>query len=257
MTDTRTDWRTAAVSVAGVSHLKAGQPCQDAHLCGQLPGGVLVAAVADGAGSAPRAEIGSACAVRAAVTAVVDRLGDGLPLEDEDWHLLLHEVFQEARRAVTVEAAARKHPPADLATTLLLALATPELIAAGQVGDGAVVARLADDRFQAITRPPAQEFVNETTFLTSADFLAQAQLSVYRARLTGLALFSDGLQRLALKMPEGTPHPPFFTPLLRFVTDTRERATAEEQLRRFLQSPRITERADDDLTLVLAVRAGT
>jgi hypothetical protein len=71
-----------------------------------------------------------------------------------------------------------------------------------------------------------------------------------------LALFSDGLQMLALKMPPGTPHPPFFAPLMRFVAQTRDRATAEEHLRGFLQSPRIAERADDDLTLVLAVRAG-
>jgi hypothetical protein len=255
MAGTWTDWRTAGVSVTGVSHQRSGTVCQDAHLCGQLPGGVLVAAVADGAGSASRAEVGSACAVRAAVNEVVERLADGVPVEEEDWHLLLRAVFQTARDAVAAEAAKGKSPLAELSTTLLLAIATPELVAAGQVGDGAVVARLADESFVAVTRPPVQEYVNETTFLTSPDFLGPAQFAVRRAPLTGLALFSDGLQMLALKMPQGSPHGPFFTPLLRFLADVKERNTAEEQLRRFLQSPRITERADDDLTLVLAVRA--
>jgi hypothetical protein len=256
MTDTQTDWRTAGVSVAGISHLKAGTPCQDAHRCTLLPGGVVVAAVADGAGSAARAEVGSAVAAWAAVDKLVTLLGEGLPLEDVDWHDWLQEGFQTAAVVVAGEAAAQDCSANDLATTLLLAVATPELVAAGQVGDGAVVARLADDQFHAVTMPANQEYVNETTFLTSAGALDQVQVGVLRAPLTGLALFSDGLQRLALRLPQGTPHAPFFTPLLRFVAQTPDRPTAEEQLRRFLQSSRVAERADDDLTLVLAVRGG-
>jgi hypothetical protein len=179
-----------------------------------------------------------------------------LPRQDEDWHALLRDVLQAARNAVAAEADAHRAPLSDLATTLLIAVGTAELVAAGQVGDGAVVVRQADDSFRAVTRPQVQEYLNETTFLTSLGALDQAQLSVLRAPPTGLALFSDGLQMLALKMPEGTPHGPFFAPLLRLVVEIKDRGVAEGQLRRFLQSPRITQRADDDLTLVLAVRAG-
>ena len=39
-------------------------------------------------------------------------------------------------------------------------------------------------------------------------------------------MFSDGLQRLALKLPEGTPHAPFFTPLFRFATRWKTRSRA-------------------------------
>jgi len=250
------DWRTAGVSVPGVSHLRTGTPCQDAHLWEQTASGILIAAVADGAGSASLADVGSACAVRAAVKASLEHLSDGLPLEDEDWQALLAEALQAGREALTAEAAAHSGSLSDLATTLLVALATPELVAAGQVGDGAVVVRLAGPRFQAVTRPPAQEFLNETTFLTSEDVLDQAQFAVVRDHLTALALLSDGLQMLALKLPEGTPHPPFFDPLMRLVAEVNDRETAEEHLRRFFQSPRITDRTDDDLTVVLAVRVG-
>jgi hypothetical protein len=250
------DWRTAGLCVSGVSHLRTGTPCQDAHLWEQTAGGILVAAVADGAGSASLADVGSACAVRAAVKASLEHLGDGLPLEDEDWQALLAEVLRAGREALVNEAAARSGSLSDLATTLLVALATPELVAAVQVGDGAVVVRLAGTRFQTVTRPPAQEFLNETTFLTSADALDQAQFAVVRDHVTGLALLSDGLQMLALKLPEGTPHSPFFDPLMRLVAEVNDQGTAEEHLRRFFQSPRITDRTDDDLTLVLAVRAG-
>src|SRR5689334_20620070 len=56
-------WRLAAASASGTSHLKNGLPCQDSHVCEvlQTTGGepVLTAFVADGAGSAQRAEIGA------------------------------------------------------------------------------------------------------------------------------------------------------------------------------------------------------
>jgi Protein phosphatase 2C len=255
--DARTNaWQAAGVSVTGLSHLRSGSPCQDAHQLMVRADGSFVAAVADGAGSAPRAERGAACAVRTALAFLTDHLAAGLPEHEEIWRALLNEALHVTRQAVIAEAAACGSPPSDLATTLLVAVATSDLVAAGQVGDGAVVARVADGSFETVTRPPVQEYLNETTFLTSADALEQAQYAIVRKGPTGLALFSDGLQMLALKMPEATPHPPFFAPLLRLVAEVRDRALAEEQLRRFLQSPRITQRADDDLTLVLAVRTG-
>ncbi len=65
---------------------------------------------------------------------------------------------------------------------------------------------------------------------------------------------SDGLQMLALKMPQGEPHPAFFAPLLQLLDASDAADGAEQQLQRFLQSPPVTQRAEDDLTLVLAVR---
>src|SRR5262249_47749067 len=164
MADTRTGWRAAGVSVAGVSHGKAGTPCQDAHLCTILPSGVVVAAVADGAGSAAQAEVGSAVAVWAAVDKLTKRLRDGLPLEEADWHELLREGIAVARTMLAAEAAARECQGEDLATTLLLAVATPELIAAGQVGDGAVWAALAPAAFRLSPRPPIKSKSTQTRF---------------------------------------------------------------------------------------------
>lgn len=63
-------WRILGASLAGSSHLAAGLPCQDAHGWRELPGGVWLAAVADGAGSAPRSDEGAALAVDAALEAL-------------------------------------------------------------------------------------------------------------------------------------------------------------------------------------------
>ena len=59
-------WRYALASVVGTSHLASGTPCQDASTCQVLEDGsgrsVLVAFVADGAGSALYADEGATLA---------------------------------------------------------------------------------------------------------------------------------------------------------------------------------------------------
>jgi acyl-coenzyme A thioesterase PaaI-like protein len=246
-------WRVVAASVRGVSHARAGQPCQDAHVCIETASGALVAAVADGAGSAALADIGSAVAAQAAAQNAADRLQSGTPRTENGWQALLEEALQAARKDVLAQAELLELPAQEVSTTLILAAALPDQVAAVQIGDGAAVVRLGGDHFQALTRPPVGEYINETSFLTSGGLLERAQFALVAGQITGLALFSDGLQMLALKMPQGTPHAPFFQPLLRFVSEMPDPDRATEQLRNFLQSARITQRADDDLTLILAV----
>jgi hypothetical protein len=71
-----------------------------------------------------------------------------------------------------------------------------------------------------------------------------------------LALFTDGLQMLALHFASRSAHRPFFEPLF---TTLREAANPEAlggPLREFLDSPAVNERTEDDKTLVLAIREG-
>lgn len=246
-------WRVVGASVQGVSHLRAGQPCQDAHVWVETASRGLIAAVADGAGSAALAEIGSAIAVQAAIQNAAHRLQSGAPRTEHGWQALMEEVLQAARQDVIAQAEFLELPAQEMSTTLILVVAFPDQVAAVQIGDGAAVVRLGGDHFQALTRPPVGEYINETSFLTSGALLERAQFATIQGRVTGLAMFSDGLQMLALKMPQGIPHVPFFDPLLRFVNDTPDADRAQEQLQSFLKSSRITQRADDDLTLMLAV----
>jgi hypothetical protein len=247
-------WRVAGACVPGVSHLRNGTPCQDAQYWREEADGALIAAVADGAGTAAHAEIGSAVAVRAAVEQAAALWWACRPERREDWSGLMRDVFEAARQAVVNAALERGLPLTDLSTTLLLAVAAPAWTAAAQVGDGAVVGRLRERALKPLTRPQATEYLNETTFLTSRNGLSSLQVAVREEPAAALALLTDGLQMLALKMPGGEPHPPFFMPLLRFTAATADAARAAELLRGFLQSPDVTRRADDDLTLLLAVR---
>jgi len=248
-------WRVVAASIRGTSHEGNGQLCQDAHHWDMLPEGVLVAAVADGAGSASLGEIGAEAAARTAVESIVQR-GLPLPEKEDAWGSLLIEALEAAREAIEVEVIANEVTERDLATTLILLVATSEVVAAAQVGDGASVAGDAEGNIIALTSPQMGEYINQTTFLVSPNALDTAQLRVWSGAVAHVAVLSDGLQMLALKMPEGMPHAPFFAPLFRFAAETTKVTEAREQLEAFLCSPRVRERTDDDLTLLFAALVG-
>jgi serine/threonine protein phosphatase PrpC len=248
-------WRITAASVRGTSHEKTGQPCQDAHHYLVLPDGALLAAVADGAGSASRSEIGSAVAARAALDSLSCREeGTPWPIDDGGWHCLLTGALEAALSAVVAEASSLTLDQRDLATTLILMVATPECVACAQIGDGASVVGDVQEGLFPVTIPHSGEYINETTFLVSPSAISTAQVHVWRGACRHVALFSDGLQMLALKMPEGTPHAPFFAPLFQFFDAVEDSSQAQDELTAFLTSHRVTSRADDDLTLIIAVR---
>ena len=298
------EWRVAAASVCGVSHTKINRPCQDAYDWVILPGGILVAAVADGAGSATLAELGAGLAARTAIEAICERWdlapassGSSAPatpgwmspgrnpeagparmmahrqgpgahqsqavkplrlptLVEADWRAVFGSVFASAQKALVSAAVARDVPKQDLATTLSVVVAWPEGVAAAQIGDGTVVVGEQPDAVVALITPARGEYLNETIFLTSEGALEDLPVNVWHGFVAHVAVLSDGLQMLALQMPGGVPHAPFFAPLFRYLATVGEEGRASADLTAFLGSPRIAERTDDDLTLLLAVLRG-
>ncbi len=143
----------------------------------------------------------------------------------------------------------------DFATTLQLVIITSQWIAVAQVGDGAVVIQHANGEVETLTWPDHGEYINQASFITDSDYLAQAQYAaVPCSEIQGVALFTDGLERLALEFAAKKPYEPFFAPMFRFAANSD--ATQEElqqELAVYLESERICERTSDDKTLVLAV----
>ncbi|RUR88600.1 hypothetical protein DSM107007_06680 [Nostoc sp. PCC 7120 = FACHB-418] len=232
--------------------MKTKQLCQDAHHWQLLPGNVLVAAAADGAGSASQGKVGAMVAVETAIESLSlrDITRDSLA-DDETVRSLLTEALLAAKKAVEDEAVACQKQPQDLATTLIIAIASPEMVAAAQIGDGMAVAKDHLGNLLALTIPDNGEYINETTFLTSPGALETAQMRLWRETIVNIGLLTDGLQMLALNMVVSEPHKPFFFPLFDFVKNAEDQAEAKEQLVKFLGSERITQRTDDDLTLII------
>lgn len=245
-------WRTAAASVRGVAHQRLELPCQDAHACREMADGALLIVVADGAGSAAHAEDGSHIAVEAAMESVRNAPGDGPGAEPE---AVLREALEAAHRRIVEEAQEWSLDPHEFATTLILVRATGDGAMAAQVGDGAAVTMDEDGEMTALTRPQNGEYLNTTTFLTSADWRDSIVIARSERPLQGVAAFSDGLEMIALGMPDGDPHVPFFRPLFQFAAATESEVAGREGLEAFLNSPRVAGRADDDLTLVVCARA--
>jgi hypothetical protein len=167
----------------------------------------------------------------------------------------LIEAFKFAGAPVESKASALGTAARELACTLLVAIARPDFIAAAQVGDGAVVGANGDGDLFPLTTPTSAEYLNETTFLTSPNALEALQIRTWRGPLAHWAMLTDGLQMLALKMPEGAPHRPFFAPLFKFLADQPDPAQAKTLLDDFLRSGRVRQRSDDDMTLILATRS--
>lgn len=238
-------WVVAGCSVRGRSHERAGTSCQDASGWRELSPTSLVVAIADGAGSARFSETGAKAAVARVLDHVAESAGPSEAAES-----LLADAAASALVALHDEARKLETEIGQLACTLLIVHATPRGTSFYQIGDGAIVMSR-DGAVHALTRPAFGEHINETVFLTSKGALEGAQ----RGRVTGppspVALLTDGLEMLALAMPSGEPHAKFFAPLFNLVATTAS-APATEEIRQLLESPKVKDRADDDLTLVVA-----
>lgn len=252
-------WNLISASVAGSSHSRDGTPCQDAYQCTLTENGWLLIAVADGAGSAKHSQLGAVRAVQAVITWLEEALQATVPQDEAGWEGLLFEAFERARAAVLALAAQDDRPARLFASTLTVVIASDDWLVTGQVGDGVVVAQTASGELLTVLPPQRGEYANETYFLIADDALDSFTGRIYRQNenlepLSALAVMTDGLLRLAFDLSEDRPHAPFFKPLLDFAANPKNLSRAHEQLRAFLDSPRINARTDDDKTLVLAAK---
>src|SRR5262245_2681209 len=165
-------WRLLGASVQGTSHLKTGIPCQDAHRYLELSNGVVVVAVADGAGSAKYADRGSSLAVDSAVTWLGTALETLNVPSESDCIDLLRGMIEEVRSHLEIACRESSNGNgsatlSDFATTLLVCFVTNSVVAACQIGDGAIVGLTDHGDVQTLTQPNHGEYINETVFVTS------------------------------------------------------------------------------------------
>lgn len=247
-------WRIIAASVPGTSHLQNALPCQDAHAFRVLPGGELLAAVSDGAGSAALSQAGAHLAVEQTLAALEVLCQYGAPEDEAEWQAAITGLFDKIHQKLADCANAANAPLRAFAATLTCALVKGDWLIVGQIGDGAAIAEGAGGVYFLAARPQRGEYANEAYFLTQPDAAHCAVVYAARRPVRALALTTDGLLRLALKLPAYEPHPPFFQPLLTFARQVTDETRAQAELADFLASERVCTRTDDDKTLLLAVR---
>lgn len=263
-------WSYAYAFRAGDGH----ERCDDVCVCETL-GDYIIAAVADGAGSAPKAHEGAALACQKFIELAI-------PL------------FSGSLDAPCLVSAIHEKLPAgkfeDYACTLVGVVAGPKGAFILQVGDGGAVVRLASaveaptvGREMAGTAVKAQgeaaggttvmedvasqgsytiplwpeetEFLNHTFFITAPD--AEEHLQIHRIEepVHEIALFTDGLQHLIIDRKSKSPHQPFFNTIFRPLSaEPDQDIKASWWLERQLASDHVTKRTDDDTSIVIARR---
>lgn len=209
--------------------------------------------VSDGAGSASHGGQGADEAIQAAAKYLekyVAQVEFGL---NDEWAV---GCITAVREHVYQLAAAADLAPREFACTFLGAIVLPTAALAFQVGDGGIVLD-SGSGLELAVEPMSGEYANMTHFVTDDDAVTVLKSRVYQARVTKVAAFSDGLQRLALNMTANTPHEPFFAPFFKVLSSVGDGKEDEltAALVEFLNSERVNERTDDDKTLALALLA--
>ena len=110
--------------------------------------------------------------------------------------------------------------------------------------------------FSVVFWPDSGEYTNSTYFITDESALNSLRINKVTTAINEIALFSDGLQHLALSYESKTPHSPFFEPMFAILRDKKDTNCdyLDQQLTHFLKSDSINARTDDDKTLILATR---
>jgi hypothetical protein len=252
--DGRSRWVVIGASVQGSGHVRLGLPCQDAHAYRFIGEDIVVAAAADGLGTAAFADQGAALAANTAAAFLEQALTASEPPDEISWPRLVRESFIYTRQQLAEEAARSQSDLRDYATTLILVILNPGGVVVGHLGDGAVVAALEDGRLALVSGPQNDEYVNVTYPLTMPDGPEQAEYIVLSEAIQSVALLTDGIQNVSIRTADNMPHPPFFEPLFRQLPGVKDGAKASQNLADFMASPAICVHTDDDKTLLLIGR---
>lgn len=243
------DWRWAAASEVGTSHIQNGDRLQDAYAVSVMRGDSIFAVVSDGAGSAEFGAFGAWLVCRTLKVLFRDWFRDNADLPSDE---LLADWIDEVRDRIAAVAESRDRKPRQFASTLAAVVSTPDETLTLHIGDSAVVGRRAED-WDVLCWPENGEYASTTYFVTDDP---EPRLSIARCAREhdAFALFSDGIGDLALSHQDQTASPQFFNPMLRPVDaapGTGRLPELSAKLGTYLAGQAICERTDDDKTLIL------
>lgn len=248
-------WMAAIDFRQGTTHRRDGIPCQDFGRLVQVDENTVLAVLSDGAGSAPVSHLGARSAVESVLPLIRDRLLAAPGRRGKVSELSVEELFDgvvnHCKSAIWRTANDNRRPASDLACTLTVVAIAPNGIAAMQVGDGAVVARLKNETYRLFLSPTEGEYVNETVFVTDTDAEARQQIRALSGPVRFVSAATDGLTRVFVDQRTRQPHSAFFAPIDRFAGHTDSSVEVHRGIREFLASDRLSAQASDDMTLMV------
>lgn len=262
------EWRIARASVIGTGHIQAKMPCQDSNYVMQV-GDTVIIAVSDGLGSATYSDRGSKFICKYVVEYLAQAITPPAPtffasvsqlvtgaLPQIDMQSVMMQAATESRTALMALAGTEQNELRDYACTLLVAILSPDEWHVLHIGDGAVVGMLTPTSAKTLSSPDNGEFINVTVPLTSSDYQNHLRYQHHKEQLYGIALLSDGVQPMCINYKTGDAYPGFFTPLISWLAafPATTLADASDGLSKLLDSDKLRQKSDDDMTLVLVIK---
>lgn len=218
---------------------------------------MLVAVASDGAGSALRSEIGASLAC----SLFIEEMKSLFELEgavDEITADFVKGWITRFQNEVALRAEAETLEPRDFACTLLGAVVGTDKAAFVQIGDGAIVisSRGEPEEYNYVFWPQQGEYANITNFLTDSAAHDKIEHTLVNGEIDEVAIFTDGIQGLALHYESQTAHSPFFGPVFSWLRPAPDGYSEKlsSSLASYLNSQKVNDCTDDDKTLILATR---
>lgn len=213
-------------------------------------GAIFCGIVCDGAGSASFGGEGASIICRIFSVALRNHFKKTqvLPTEEDVWEWLDH-----ARDCLSIAAEKRDVERRAFAATLVLLVARDGEQLIVHVGDGAIVGRDRTGVWQALSWPENGEYASTTYFVTD-DPAPKTRIVRSAHDMDGFAVFSDGIEDLALDLVAITPHAPFFRTMISPLDNLEgvgKDITLSKALGSFLEGSRVCEKTDDDKSLIL------
>lgn len=250
-------WKVIGQSVIGASHVQSGKACEDAVnysiVNKNTDEEVLIGFISDGAGSASYAAKASEFTVQKSVRIVEEWLVNQIVIDENHLWELAENIYD------SLDELARQHQVVlnEFSCTLLGFVILPERACFLQIGDGAIVRNNGNGHFNYIWWPHNGEYQNTTTFLIDDLNFRNLKIKIIEEKITEVAVFTDGLQMLALNNESESVHQPFFNDLfkwLKMANNEDHISILNNKLIDYLSSNTINSRTDDDKTLLLATK---
>ncbi|MDD4136900.1 MAG: PP2C family serine/threonine-protein phosphatase [Methanoregula sp.] len=250
-------WKFSFSSVTGRSHADRGESGQDYSRAGSIriaDNEFFIGLAADGAGSTTDGGRGAEIACGTMYGCIIETLRQDSDLsrvtdaQVRDW-------ITTSRDAIAGEADLKGKRLKDYACTLLGAVTGQDRAIFFQLGDGAIVIGGEGD-YETVFWPEQGEYANTTFFVSDETYLERLKCLHHTGSPGEIALFTDGLQNLALSFAQKKAHAGFFRPLFEALRKNpgNEFSGFSNHLKSFLSRNDVSARSDDDKTLVLAVQ---
>lgn len=236
-------------SVIGTYHIKNNIVCQDACYYENFQTYGIIA-IADGLGSASKADVGAKIATRSAVKKAknIISMNEGIGLKE-----IVIKSFEFARRSLENMAKMKKIELREFACTLIFIISYEGDVCIAHIGDGGVVGKK-NNAIETLSEPEQSKYINLVTPITTNEWKESLRISLH-SNIKCLAGFTDGCQMACLIKEKNKfrPYEKFFEPLFSYAYEIKDIRKGEEDIKKFLYSEKMTKDFEDDKTLVIGV----